>query len=253
LPFERWRADEAAERFPGLCFDGDVCFQPDAGRCRAADALAAFAGAALAHGVEWREHERVVAIEPHADGARVQTESATFDAAGVVVAAGAWAGGLVGLAPLRVTREHYVHLPPRDGTTTWPSFIHYREPFAAYGLETPGEGIKLGEHHSGPPLATPDAADEPAFAANATRRLLEYARDWIPGVEPRAVSEATCLYTSTANEDFVLDRVGPVIVCSPCSGHGFKFAPLVGEIVADLVDGRAAPARFRLGTRTLGL
>jgi monomeric sarcosine oxidase len=246
VPFERWRAAEAHERFPGLRFEGEVCFQPDAGRCRAADAVDAFARVAVARGVEWREHERVLSVEPHGDGARVQTESVTLDAACVVVAAGAWVGGLVDLPPMRVTREHYVHLPPRDDGTAWPSFIHYRDPVAAYGLETPGEGIKLGEHHAGVALTTPDEPVDAALAAAATARLVDYARDWIPGVEPVAASEATCLYTSTANEDFVLDRVGPVIVCSPCSGHGFKFAPLVGEIVADLADGHAGPTRFRL-------
>jgi sarcosine oxidase len=82
--------------------------------------------------------------------------------------------------------------------------------------------------------------------------LLEYARDWIPGVEPVAVSDATCLYTSTATEDFVVDRVGPVVICSPCSGHGFKFAPLIGELVAGLADdGSPAPERFRLAAQNL--
>jgi sarcosine oxidase len=251
VPFERWTADEAGARFPGLRFDGDVCYQPEAGRCRAADALDALARVAISHGAEWREHERVVAIEPQGDGVRVRTETGEIDASFVVVAAGAWVGDLVGLAPLRVSREHYVHLRPRDDDVRWPSFIHYRDPVAAYGLETPGEGIKLGEHHAGAALASPtEPLDEPVAAA-ATTRLLDYARDWIPGVEPVAVSQATCLYTSTPNEDFVIDRVGPVVVCSPCSGHGFKFAPLVGELVAGLVEGSPAPERFRFGARRL--
>ena len=53
----------------------------------------------------------------------------------------------------------------------------------------------------------------------------------------------TCLYTSTVNEDFILDRHGPFVVCSPCSGHGAKFAPLTGEIVADLACGGTSPER----------
>jgi sarcosine oxidase len=57
----------------------------------------------------------------------------------------------------------------------------------------------------------------------------------------------TCLYTTTANEDFVIDRAGPVVVASPCSGHGFKFAPLVGRLIAEVVDGQDGPERFRLG------
>ena len=57
----------------------------------------------------------------------------------------------------------------------------------------------------------------------------------------------TCLYTSTASEDFILDRYGPLVVCSPCSGHGAKFAPLIGEIAADLACGGASPEpRFTL-------
>jgi sarcosine oxidase len=135
----------------------------------------------------------------------------------------------------------------------WPSFIHHRDPVPAYGLETPGEGVKLGEHHAGEVLTDPDRQSvSPSPDAHA--RLLAYAREWIPGVEPVAVSDATCLYTSTPNEDFVVDRIGPVVICSPCSGHGFKFAPLVGELVAGLADGAPGPARFRLdrlGLRTL--
>ena len=246
VPFERISAAAAAERFPGLRFEGEVCVQPDAGRCRAADALTAFATAGAARGVDLHEHERVITVEPRGDRAVVRTDRAEYDAALVVVAAGAWVTQLVGDLPVRVTREHYVHLAPRDARTRWPSFIHYREPVAAYGLETPGEGIKLGEHHAGVGLRAPDDPDAAALAAAARSRLLDYAREWIPGVDPNAVTEATCLYTTTPTEDFILDRTGPIVVCSPCSGHGFKFAPLIGELVAGLAEGTAAPARFRL-------
>jgi sarcosine oxidase len=54
---------------------------------------------------------------------------------------------------------------------------------------------------------------------------------------PRLLRTETCLYTTTPDEDFVIDRVGPLVVASPCSGHGFKFAPLIGEALADLATG----------------
>jgi sarcosine oxidase len=247
VPHERWSAAEAGARFPALRFEGEVCYQPDAGRCRAAAAVDALARAATARGAEFRDREPVVAIEPTIDGVRVRTGSAEHTAPIVVVAAGAWATRLVGLNPIRVTREQYVHLPARDAAAPWPSFIHYREPFAAYGLETPGAGVKLGEHHAGAVVSDPDAPD--AVVPKARARLVEYAREWIPGVEPVATADATCLYTSTPTEDFVIDRVGPVVICSPCSGHGFKFAPVVGELVADLADGSPAPERFHLATQ----
>jgi sarcosine oxidase len=249
VPYERWSATEANERFPVLRFDRDVCYQSDAGRCRAGAAVDALVRCAIARGVELREGERVVGIDETADGARVRTDAGEYSAPLVVVAAGAWVAGLVGLAPVRVTREQYVHLPPRDPAQAWPSFIHYRGPVPAYGLETPGEGVKLGDHHAGELLTDPDS---PAVLhAEASARLVAYASEWIPGVEPVAVSTATCLYTTTPTEDFVIDRVGPIVICSPCSGHGFKFAPIVGELVAGLVDGLPSPERFRLDAHGL--
>ena len=71
----------------------------------------------------------------------------------------------------------------------------------------------------------------------------------LPGLHPEPVAEATCLYTTTPDDDFVLDRVGPVVLASPCSGHGAKFAPLIGAMTADLALGTAqAHPRFALRT-----
>jgi sarcosine oxidase len=69
---------------------------------------------------------------------------------------------------------------------------------------------------------------------------------WLPGVDAGAPTATTCLYTSTPDEDFVLDRVGPITVLGGFSGHGFKFASVIGELAADLVEGRPGPERFRL-------
>jgi sarcosine oxidase len=81
----------------------------------------------------------------------------------------------------------------------------------------------------------------------ARQRLVDFVRAHLPGLEPTPFAEKTCLYTSTANQDFVLDRVGPLVICSACSGHGAKFAPLIGELVADLAMGTGTvPARFTL-------
>jgi len=81
--------------------------------------------------------------------------------------------------------------------------------------------------------------------------MVDYVRRWLPGLDPRPRSEATCLYTTTSTEDFVLDRVGSLVICSPCSGHGAKFAPLIGELAADLVTSPGSaeiPERFRLAS-----
>jgi sarcosine oxidase len=72
----------------------------------------------------------------------------------------------------------------------------------------------------------------------------------LPGLDPTPVAEASCLYTSTPDEAFVLDRAGPLVIVSACSGHGAKFTPLIARMAADLALGRAEPhPRFALGGR----
>jgi sarcosine oxidase len=83
--------------------------------------------------------------------------------------------------------------------------------------------------------------------------VIRYVEEWLPGLEPTPRGEVTCLYTDTPSQDFLIDRVGDLVVCSPCSGHGAKFAPVVGEMVADLVTGAGAvPDRFRIAAQLSG-
>jgi sarcosine oxidase len=108
---------------------------------------------------------------------------------------------------------------------------------AFYGLAAPGLGVKGGLHKSGK-RTDPDSPAEPDPG------LLETIGAWL---EHRFVGAAgpvtadTCLYTNTSDEDFVCEARGTLVVGSACSGHGFKFAPLIAERLADLaLDGRAA-------------
>jgi sarcosine oxidase len=80
--------------------------------------------------------------------------------------------------------------------------------------------------------------------------LRSYVRAWLPGADPDSFAPISCTYTSTPDEDFVLDRAGPFVVGAGFSGHGFKFAPTVGLILADLAVGSGpAPDAFRLDRR----
>jgi sarcosine oxidase len=98
---------------------------------------------------------------------------------------------------------------------------------------TAGPGVlKVGVHRSGPAIDP----DEPGGPDDAIVRFAsEWAARTFPLASPEPVSVETCLYTNTADARFVLERHGPIVVCSACSGHGFKFAPAVGERVAALV------------------
>jgi sarcosine oxidase len=101
----------------------------------------------------------------------------------------------------------------------------------------------VAEHHTGP--AVDPATRTFALKEDTRARIDRYVEAWLPGLEPGPVAATTCLYTTTPSEDFVIDRVGAVVVAAGFSGHGFKFTPLVGKLLADLAEGDAViPGRF---------
>jgi sarcosine oxidase len=104
--------------------------------------------------------------------------------------------------------------------------------------------VKVGDHGTGPVVDPDHRTFEPDPEAWA--RLLDAFAHWFPGLEVATAESSTCLYATTPTDDFVLDRRGPVVVAAGFGGHGFKFGPAIGRIVADLVDGVAAPERFSL-------
>src|SRR3954454_4844747 len=227
-------AAEAAERWPGMRFEGPVLFQSDAGRVDADATVLALHRRAAELGADVLTSERVHDIHVAADGVEVVTGERTLVGAVVVVAAGAWLPklapglGLAGELPeLVVTQEQpaYFDAPGAEG---WPVFVHYGDR-SHYGLFTPGVGVKVGEHGTGM-VVDPDT--RPPAAEERVRRLSAYVDRWLPGADSGPVRVDTCLYTTTPDERFVLRRFGDVVICSACSGHGFKFVPAIVEQVA---------------------
>lgn len=256
VPYELLPADEAERRWPGMRFDSTVLFHPDAGTLDADRAIAAFLERAGARGAEVRHESAVRRITVLGeDAVRLETHNGeSITARRAVVAAGAWVADLVGdlapLPPLAVTEEQVFHFPRHDpAAPPWPTVVH-KDRLSMYSLPGGRDGghpdtRKVGEHQAGRPTTagTRDHRIDPV----ARERATAYVREWLPGLVPEPFHEATCLYTTTPNEDFILDRRGPLVVCSPCSGHGAKFAPLIGETAADLAVGTAEPEpRFAL-------
>lgn len=243
--------DEAARRWPGMRFEGDVLWSPDAGVVRAADALREFERRIVTGGGDVRWSTPVAHIGEDPDGVVVDLgEGRVLRAETAVVTAGAWTQKLLGrfgLPQLTVTEETPAHFRPRTDAP-WPSFNHYvdpaRFPGTVYGMPTPGEGVKAGFHRVG------DEVDPDARPHRPTqqRALAEYVREWLPGLDPDSAAPISCTYTSTDDGAFVLDRRGRVVVGAGFSGHGFKFAPGVGGVLADLATDPAARAAapFRL-------
>ena len=212
-------ASEIERRFPIQAEPGSRgLFQADGGILRADAAVAA-----LAEGVEVREGHRVDVIEE--DGNSVSAGGLRARVA--VVTAGAWAPSLVALdaTPTVETVSYFSRgepVPSVIDTTTGAS--------SGYALASPDGALKAGLHQSGR-LADPDAPSVP------DRELAARTAAWVErrfsGAGP-ATRVETCLYTTRENDEFLLERRGRVVVGSACSGHGFKFAPVVGRRLAAL-------------------
>lgn len=192
---------------------------------RAADAGVVYADRAIhafLDGVDVRTNTRVESLDD-------------VDADVVVVTAGAWVGRLVAGVDAKVTRETVAYFR-REGPPP-PSVVDIAADGGhdMYSLYDPLHGLKAGAHHAGAP-ADPDEPGEPDPAI--VERIAAWVAERFPGVDPDPVETDTCLYTTTADYGFVLDRRGRVVVGSACSGHGFKFAPAVGRRLAALALSR---------------
>lgn len=248
---------EASERWPGLDFRGRVLYTPSGGRLHADDAVDALKSAAAQAGATIRHDVYVTGLRPEPDKAHADlADGSHVRARTVVVAAGAWTpdllGALVPLPTITVTQEQPAHFASRIRDDAWPSFVHHVVPGSSgsssfggtYGLLTPGEGLKVGFHGKGP-IVHPDHRDflpEP----RQLEALRAYARSWLPGVDADTFEPVSCTYATTDDAHFVLDRRGPIVVGAGFSGHGFKFGPALGRVLADLVDGEPSAPRFRL-------
>ena len=259
IPVQVLTPAEASARWRGMRFTGDVLFSPDAGVVRAADALAELERRSVAGGGEVRWETPVARVDEHADGVSLALASgAAVRADTVVVTAGAWTTRLLGsdrmlgaerMPRLTVTEEtpaHFAPLPSPDAAA-WPSFNHYVDasyPATVYGMPTPGEGVKVGFHRVGDEV-DPDARPHRTTHAEA---LVRYVDEWMPGLDAASAVHLSCTYTSTDDGDFVLDRRGRLVIGAGFSGHGFKFGPGVGAVLADLALDPAARAAeaFRL-------
>jgi sarcosine oxidase len=188
-------------------------WQRDAGIVRADLAHEAFRGDLPI------EHRRVESLDD-------------VDADVVIVTAGPWAPLLLPDLPVRVTRETVAYFA-HDGAPL-PSVVELDEAtrhHAMYALHDSLYGLKAGAHHAGP-VADPDVPGEPDSV------IVEQIARWVgarfPHIEPEPVVAETCIYTTTDDESFILERRGSVVVGSACSGHAFKFAPAIGKRLADL-------------------
>lgn len=245
LQVELLTAAELRKRYPGhLPGDDDVAlFDPQAGFLRPEAAIAAMIQALERQGGEVRPGVTVTEVAARGEGIDVTTSNGSehFDAA--VVATGAWMPELAAWLPLKVERQVLAWFSVQADAgwlspEQFPVFIREtRAPAEVYGFPTlDGKSIKIARHHGGEP-ADPNAPRREVTDADLDP-LRMFITTYLRGVTRHVTRTAVCMYTNTPDGHFVIDTHPDdprIVLISACSGHGFKFAPVIGDITADLV------------------
>jgi sarcosine oxidase len=187
------------------------------------------------------------------DHVAVFTALGHYRAKQLIISAGAWVNELLpGMrSPFRIERQALHWFEPIDDAD---AFRPERCPIHLwqfdgeryfYGFPNMGAGVKMAFHHAGEITTADDVRRD--VTMDEVEEVRAAVRRFVPAADGRLLASTVCLYTNTPDEHFWIDRHpehANVLVASPCSGHGFKFAPVIGEVLADLVDGK--PARFDL-------
>jgi sarcosine oxidase len=230
----------------------DVVFEPDAGMLRAARAVALMVEMARVHGGQHTnvlEHTRALRIDLDSTRPVVETASARIMAERLIISAGAWVKRLLPrwTLALQPTRQQVLYIHAHESTPFrighFPVFIYKgaAEHDAFYGMpEFQGLGVKVARH--GGPEVDPDVENRDV-SADYVRIVRQFLRGHIPVLNEGHIQRAeVCLYTVAPEDQFLVDFLPgrrDVIVASPCSGHGFKFACLIGSVLADLASSGA--------------
>jgi sarcosine oxidase len=248
LAVETWTSAEIRRRVPALRPEPDMIgvFEPRAGILTPEKAVSAMLELAATLGARFAMDEPVLDWAAVDTGVVVRTSTREVRSTAVVLAAGPWTAPLArGMQlPLAVERQVQYWYPtagdPRFAPGALPVFlVDAPDGETLYGLPDQGRGVKLARQHGGA-IVSADAVDR-VVGADEQSGFHALASRWVGDLPPAATDATVCLYTNTPDGDFVL---GPhaespaVYVCSACSGHGFKFAPAIGEVVvSELVDG----------------
>lgn len=249
IPHEVLSAGKLHRRFPAFSplEEWVGVYELRAGMLFVEPILEAYLEMAKLKGAELRLGDEVLSIDVSGGVVRVATARGTHEAGQAVVAVGPWTPELLGDLALPLTVERQVSHwfdPARDAQYFAPdrmpvSIWEYGPSKYFFTMPDAGDGVKVGLHHGGD-AATPESVrrtvspDEMAYITDMLRRFLPFAKGHLN-------ASATCLYTNTPDGHFIVDRHPghpEVIVLSPCSGHGFKFAPALAEGVLELVEGR---------------
>ncbi|AHG00160.1 methyltryptophan oxidase [Halostagnicola larsenii XH-48] len=246
LEYEALSSADLSDRYPGyqLPEDYEAVYQPDGGFLVPEQCIVAHVNRAHDAGATIRARERVVGWRETGDGGvTVETDHATYDADKLVVTAGAWASKFLDELEGIVVPERQVlawlqpEVPDHFEPEAHPVWNLQVPEGRFYGFPVHGvPGFKFGRYHHRETDVDPDAFEREPTQADE-RLLREFAEEYFPDGAGPTMRLKTCLFTNTPDDDFVLDTLSAhpqVAVGAGFSGHGFKFASVIGEVLADL-------------------
>jgi sarcosine oxidase len=252
LPHEMLNADEIRRRYPEFRPNDDTValFCPNDGLLDPEASIRAYHAQAAALGADLHFGEPMLQWQPDGDGVRVTTAQGSYHASRLVLSVGAWAPEVMAdlNLPLSVERRVLYWFEPQNGTAAFqpdrfPIYI-WETPmgFDMYGFpaqDGPPGGVKVAFHNIGDEdRCTPDTIDREVRPAEIAR-IRDMLSQTIPSLNGELLATATCMYTLTPDHHFLVGlhpQHSQVVLASPCSGHGFKFASVMGEILADLAQ-----------------
>lgn len=243
---------EVNQSFPGyrLPADSMAVFQPDGGFLLPERCITSHIALALHHGAAVHEEEPVEHWEPAEDGVLVRTGRGSYKARRLILSAGAWMGKLAPeLSGVAIPERQVLSwIAPRNPALFTPSrfpvFNLLVEEGRFYGFpEFQAPGFKVGKYHHRNEIIDPDDPRREGDAIDE-EMLHGFTRRYFPEAAGQTVDMKCCIFTNTPDEHFVIDshpHLPQVILASPCSGHGFKFASVLGEVLADLAEKGSTP------------
>ena len=247
IPYEILTATEVNKRFPGYRFPDEISsvYQADGGFLLPERCILDHVWAAKEAGAEVHEHEAVLDWQPDGEGVRVNTGQGAYTAGRLVVTAGAWAAKIAPQIARHALPERQVlgwfqpERPELFRPESFPVFGIWTEQGRYYGFPSYSvPGFKLGRAHHLRQQVDPDKMDREVHAEDE-EILRQFASRYFPLGAGQALTLTTCMYTNTPDEHFiigVLPNNPQVSVAAGFSGHGFKFASVIGEIMADLAQ-----------------
>jgi sarcosine oxidase len=239
--YEVLSADELMRRHPALQVPDDyvAVFEPEAGILDPEACVEAQLQSARAAGAELHFGEALVDWRRAGDGFDIETANSRYHAGALVIALGAWLPHFRPGIPLKVTRQPVFWFQTEDsashGRGSLPHYLIEFEPDRIfYGFPDLGHGLKCSIHHEGE-ITRADAVDR-SLRENELQQVRALMRQFLPRAGGALLRSSVCLYTNTPDCHFLMDRADDCAwILSACSGHGFKFAPAIGELFVNAI------------------